>query len=135
MARQMIRLSGLRPDEDIEIKVTGRRRGERLLEKLHDDNETIAPTSHPSISSVTPRVDSEPEELFYLLRMLERSCTEENAFATIRLLERLLQASGVRCELDLDLPLDTTLPSEQLAMSLKADDVGAPERDFHAGQG
>ena len=60
MARQMIRLSGLRPDEDIEIKVTGLRRGERLVERLHDDNETIAPTSHPSIRSLTPKVDYEP---------------------------------------------------------------------------
>jgi FlaA1/EpsC-like NDP-sugar epimerase len=123
MARQMIRLSGLRPDEDIEIKVTGLRRGERLIERLHDDNENIAPTSHPSIQSLTPKVDYEPAQLFDVLRMLERSCAQGNGYATIRLLDRLLQASGVRCELDLDVPLDVTLPSEQLMMPLQADDV------------
>jgi FlaA1/EpsC-like NDP-sugar epimerase len=131
MARQMIRLSGLRPDEDIEIKVTGLRRGERLIERLHDDNETIAPTSHPSIRSLTPKVDYEPAQLFDALRMLERSCAQGNGYATIRLLERLLQASGVRCELDLDLPLDVTLPNEQLTMPLQADDV-AVMSDLHA---
>jgi FlaA1/EpsC-like NDP-sugar epimerase len=131
MARQMIRLSGLRPDEDIEIKVTGRRPGERLIERLHDDNETIAPTSHPSIRSLTPKVDYEPAQLFYALRMLERTCEEGNGYATIRLLERLLQASGVRCELDLDFPLDVPLPTDQLMMPLHADDV-AVMSDLHA---
>jgi FlaA1/EpsC-like NDP-sugar epimerase len=134
MARQMIRLSGLRPDEDIEIKITGLRRGERLIEKLHDDNETIGPTSHPSISSVTPRVVFEPEELFCSLRMLERTCADANGFASIKLLERLLQASGVGCELDLDLPVDITLPDEQLAMALQADDA-AVTGDFDAARG
>ncbi len=39
LARQMIRLAGLRPDEDIEIEITGPRPGERLHERLHDDAE------------------------------------------------------------------------------------------------
>jgi FlaA1/EpsC-like NDP-sugar epimerase len=114
MARQMIRLSGLRPEEDIEIKVTGRRRGERLTEKLHDDNETIGPTSHPSIFSVSPRVDYDPGQLFSLLRLLERTCAEAKGDATIRLLERLLHATGVRCKLGLDSSLDVTLPDESV---------------------
>jgi FlaA1/EpsC-like NDP-sugar epimerase len=125
MARQMIRLSGLRPHEDIEIKITGRRRGERLIETLHDDNETIAPTSHPSISSLTPRVDFEPDELFRSLRMLERSCAEANGVASSRLLEQFLQTSGVCCELDVDLQRDVTLPDDQMSIPLKADDAVA----------
>jgi FlaA1/EpsC-like NDP-sugar epimerase len=115
MARQMIRLSGLRPDEDIEIKVTGRRRGERLIEKLHDDNEIIGSTSHPSIASVTPKADFEPGELFDSLRMLDGSCAEANDVASIRLLERLLQRCGVGCELTYDRPSDVTLQDEGLA--------------------
>ena len=39
LARQMIRLAGLRPDEDIEIEIVGTRPGERLHEQLHDDAE------------------------------------------------------------------------------------------------
>jgi FlaA1/EpsC-like NDP-sugar epimerase len=116
MARQMIRLSGLRPDEDIEIKVTGRRRGERLTEKLHDDNEIIGPTSHPSIRSLTPKVVSAPDQLFSALRLLERTCGDGIGGASIQLLEGVLRASGVRCELNLDMPLDITVPDVDLAI-------------------
>jgi FlaA1/EpsC-like NDP-sugar epimerase len=121
MARQMIRLAGLRPDDDIEIKVTGPRRGERLMERLHDDNETIEPTSHPSIWRVTPKIDSEPEKLFRILHMLERTCAESDGSATIRLLEQLLDASGVRCDFDLDRRVDINAPPEQQMMPLEAD--------------
>ena len=34
LARQMIRLAGLRPDDDIPIQITGPRPGERLHERL-----------------------------------------------------------------------------------------------------
>jgi FlaA1/EpsC-like NDP-sugar epimerase len=112
MARQMIRLSGLRPDEDIEIKITGRRRGERLTERLHDDNETIHPTSHPSIRSLTPKVDHDPEALFSALQLLQRTCAEGKGADSVRLLQRILRASGVRCDLELEVPVDMTVPEK-----------------------
>ena len=34
LARQMIRLAGLRPDQDVEIRFTGLRPGEKLYEEL-----------------------------------------------------------------------------------------------------
>ena len=49
LARTMITLSGFRPGEDIEIKVTGRRPGEKLFEELSIKGEDMAPTSHPKI--------------------------------------------------------------------------------------
>lgn len=49
MARQMIELSGYRPDIDIEIKVTGLRPGEKLYEELRHSDETHEPTEHPRI--------------------------------------------------------------------------------------
>ena len=122
MARQMIRLSGLRPEEDIQIKITGRRRGERLTEKLHDDNEAIGPTSHPSIRSLTPKVDYEPEQLFRALHRLERTCADGSGGAAIRLLEGVLRASGVRCELDVDVD-DVSAPDANLAMALHRDNA------------
>jgi len=49
LARQMIELSGLRPDEDIEIEFVGLRPGEKLFEEVSHQGENIAPTKHPKI--------------------------------------------------------------------------------------
>ncbi|MDD4889597.1 MAG: nucleoside-diphosphate sugar epimerase/dehydratase [Phycisphaerae bacterium] len=49
LARTMITLSGFRPDEDIEIRVTGRRPGEKLFEELSILGEDMAQTPHPKI--------------------------------------------------------------------------------------
>jgi FlaA1/EpsC-like NDP-sugar epimerase len=49
LAQKMIRLSGLQPDIDIEIKVTGLRPGEKLYEELLADKESTRPTHHPKI--------------------------------------------------------------------------------------
>ncbi|GAA4405908.1 nucleoside-diphosphate sugar epimerase/dehydratase [Nibrella viscosa] len=49
LARQMIRLSGFTVDEDIKIKVTGLRPGEKLYEELLCSNEATLPTYNPKI--------------------------------------------------------------------------------------
>jgi FlaA1/EpsC-like NDP-sugar epimerase/GNAT superfamily N-acetyltransferase len=102
VARQMIRLAGLRPDEDIEIKVTGRRPGERLIERLHDEHEAVGPTSHPSIWSVTPTIDNEAAQVLESLRQLEHQCAETSESVAISLLEQLLRSNGVPCHLNLE---------------------------------
>lgn len=49
LASDLIKLSGLEPGEDIEIKFTGLRPGEKLYEELLLDNEGISSTGHEKI--------------------------------------------------------------------------------------
>jgi FlaA1/EpsC-like NDP-sugar epimerase len=49
LAANMIRLAGLEPNEDIEIRYTGLRPGEKLYEEVISEGERIAPTSHEKI--------------------------------------------------------------------------------------
>lgn len=70
LARDMIRLSGLRAGEDIEIEFTGLRPGEKLFEELYGDQEQHRPTSHEKIMVA----DSQSEsllELFHSISQLE----------------------------------------------------------------
>lgn len=62
LARQLIELSGLNPDTDIEIKFTGLRPGEKLYEELNHNTENMTPTSHAKIM----RFVSEPRDLHQL---------------------------------------------------------------------
>jgi len=49
LAKKMIQLSGLKEGEDIEIKITGLRPGEKLYEELLNQEETTLPTHHKKI--------------------------------------------------------------------------------------
>jgi FlaA1/EpsC-like NDP-sugar epimerase len=49
LARDLIKLSGLKPGEDIEIRFTGLRPGEKLFEELSIDGENADKTKHPKI--------------------------------------------------------------------------------------
>ena len=50
LARELITLSGFRPGEDIEIKFTGPRSGEKLFEELSIEGEDMQRTRHSKIS-------------------------------------------------------------------------------------
>ncbi len=88
LARQLIELSGLKPDEDIEIQFVGLRPGEKLFEELSYTGENITKTAHPKIlrfvseprsiaevkrdlSEISLRLhDTEPADLKMLLKKL-----------------------------------------------------------------
>jgi FlaA1/EpsC-like NDP-sugar epimerase len=52
LAEQMIRFSGFEPGKDIPIQVIGMRRGERLHERLYNDDEVPGGTEFPGILSL-----------------------------------------------------------------------------------
>jgi FlaA1/EpsC-like NDP-sugar epimerase len=51
LARNLVLLSGLRPDRDIKFEFTGLRPGEKLFEELNLQNELFMPTGHAKILS------------------------------------------------------------------------------------
>ena len=67
LARQMIELSGLKPDEDIQIEFTGIRPGEKLFEEITRKGENFAPTTHPKIF----RFLSQPADLARVRQTLQ----------------------------------------------------------------
>ena len=103
LARQMIRLAGHRPDEDIKIEIVGTRPGERLHEYLHDDAEIVEPTWHPSIRSLTPKIPADPTRLSYFLDVWRRCCADAQEQVVVGLLDQMLTECGIECHLDADI--------------------------------
>ena len=69
LAKKMIRLAGLVPNQDIKIQFSGLRPGEKLFEELLNDNENAMPTHHEKImiGKVREYVFTEIEEQIYSL--------------------------------------------------------------------
>ena len=58
LAKEMIRLAGLEPDDDIPIVFTGLRPGEKIREELVGPEQTVIGTRHPKITCLrSPPVD------------------------------------------------------------------------------
>ena len=77
LAKKMISLSGLVLGQDIEIKVTGLRPGEKLFEELMTAEEGTEKTTHKKIAKAILQ-EEDPETLFRQIETL-RSMKDENA--------------------------------------------------------
>jgi FlaA1/EpsC-like NDP-sugar epimerase len=77
LARKMIRLAGLVPEKDIEIKTIGLRPGEKLYEELLNDNSKTLPT-HNSKIMIAKEMCSDYEDLFEQVDELIRIATINN---------------------------------------------------------
>ncbi len=83
LARQMIVLSGLRVGDDIEIRFTGLKPGEKLFEELRHVDEDHTATSHPHVIRFVTRLKAnldlkaEIEDLEKTLYALENNAVKE----------------------------------------------------------
>jgi FlaA1/EpsC-like NDP-sugar epimerase len=90
LAIDMIRLSGYRPYEDIDIRFTGLRPGEKLAEELRGNDERLAETPHPRLRVLLNGRPPAWTELAPSLDALERTAARGDAPGTRALLKRLV---------------------------------------------
>lgn len=76
LAERMIRLSGHQVGTDIEVRVTGARPGEKLVEELLAEDEPAQPTIHPAVSRIAPLLPP-PEALRTAVRKLTSLADEQ----------------------------------------------------------
>jgi FlaA1/EpsC-like NDP-sugar epimerase len=128
LARNMIRLSGFEPDEDIEIVFTGLRPGEKMTEELVADEEAIADTYHDRIN-VLRRNGGAPHPETWLPEVERALATDPRT--AVRLLQKLVPAYQAGAHHGLDAP--ATAPSlDAPPTAPSVDAAGAAER--HSGR-
>ncbi len=78
LAQKMIKLSGYIPNQDIEIKFTGLRPGEKLYEELLNDLENTLPTHHQKIMIAKVRDNDFATVSIQLEKLLEITDSQHN---------------------------------------------------------
>jgi FlaA1/EpsC-like NDP-sugar epimerase len=96
LARDMIELSGLRPDEDIAIEVVGPRPGEKLHEELFNPFETLRPTTAERIHRAerTPLTADAIEGMFDEIALLVLEGDARGVAAKVAGLQRVHSAQA-----------------------------------------
>jgi len=94
LARETIRLSGLRPDVDIRIEFVGIRPGEKLAEVLESDAERMEKTVHPKIS--VGKIASSPRnKMREMLDRIPELCSYEDEAEIREFIARSLPESNL----------------------------------------
>jgi FlaA1/EpsC-like NDP-sugar epimerase len=87
LAKNMIVLSGLVPDQDIHLVYTGLRPGEKLFEELFEDTEQVESTLHPKIHRAVRNGPSSMAAVEQCLMRLDAVLSDGDDEALIRWLQ------------------------------------------------
>lgn len=94
LAEDMIRLSGLIPYEDIDIKFTGIRKGEKLFEELEITGEDLEKTRHPKI--YIGKINAyDNEAVVEINRAFSNAVLDHNAAAVRDMLNKFLPEATI----------------------------------------
>ncbi len=100
LARNMIRLAGYEPDEDIEIQFIGPRPGEKLSEELVLEGEHMLPTAHDKIKIFqamdveSASIEAWMEELVHLLKARDELALIDHVSRIVPEYQPMRQPSG-----------------------------------------
>ena len=108
LAEDMIRLSGLRPHVDVEIRYTGVRPGEKLFEELATGGEDTQPTAHPKVFVATAP-DLSGAELHRTVEALIAAARAGEGARIGELLRRVVPFTGAED----DVPRSSASPAER----------------------
>ena len=101
LARNLIRLSGFVPNEEIQIVFTGPRPGEKLCEELLGADEEMEPSSVDGILRIRPRTIAAWDEVVGHVRELERTAMAGDMALVLDGLRTIVptyQPSQLRCD-------------------------------------
>jgi FlaA1/EpsC-like NDP-sugar epimerase len=96
LAEDLIKLSGLEPNKDVEIVFTGIRPGEKLSEELWDQWAQYEPTTHPDIVLVKDEDILGGSQLLQTVNDLVHLAREGDSSAIVRVLDEFIPGAAVR---------------------------------------
>ncbi len=98
LAVRLIRLSGLKPEDDIKIQFTGIRPGEKLYEELNVDSEEALETHHEKIK-IFSGGRLEAGDALSQLAILRAACERRDLAGVVLALKKLVPDYNPGCEL------------------------------------
>ncbi len=89
LAEKMIKLAGHKVNEDIEIKITGLRPGEKLYEELLNDKSKTLPTHHEKIM-ISEDVENDYDQIDSYVSEIVKAAINNNNIASVGKLKALI---------------------------------------------